>query len=299
MQIIDNTLQKFDAFQQRHTVLGFIAAVFKKQSDDQVSTKAATLTYYAFLTIFPLLMVSITVLTIVLHDNADLRQRIIHYALENFPGMGGDLQRNVSELNRAGFGLVVGIVLAVWGLQGVANNLQHTLNDLWGVPQKDRPGFLPRILRSYALLGIIALDAVATAFVTHAVFSFGIFSVVEQVFAFLAIVLLNFGVFVVVFKLGSAARLRFRDVWAGSFFTSVCWSILHETGNYLISRQLHNLSDLYGSFALVLGLLFWLYLMSQVLLLAVEIDVVLVKRRWPTRLFTPPATPAPSSFAKQ
>src|SRR5207237_2144885 len=66
-----------DRLQRRHGVLGFPYAVVKKYGDDEGGREAALITYYGFLSIFPLLLLGVAVLSRVLADHPDLRQRLL------------------------------------------------------------------------------------------------------------------------------------------------------------------------------------------------------------------------------
>ena len=104
-------LDRIDAFQQRHRFPGFIFAVLKKFGDDSAGSLSALITYYAFLSLFPLLLVLVTVLGYVLHGNQDLQRRIIDSALGDFPVIGQQLRDNISSVKGNGIGLVVGILV--------------------------------------------------------------------------------------------------------------------------------------------------------------------------------------------
>src|SRR5579859_2745088 len=81
----------FDRFQQRHGWLGFPFAVLQKYADDQGGYLAATITYYGFFAIFPLLLVLTTVLGFVLRGHRHLQQSIVNSALGQFPIIGRSL----------------------------------------------------------------------------------------------------------------------------------------------------------------------------------------------------------------
>ena len=78
-------LKQFDEYQQSHPWLGFPYAVAKKYGDDQAGNQAALITYYGFLSLFPLLLVAATVLGIVLAHSPNLQHQILNWALANFP----------------------------------------------------------------------------------------------------------------------------------------------------------------------------------------------------------------------
>src|SRR6516164_9299581 len=75
--LVNRIIAWADRLQRRHGVLGFPYAVVKKYGDDQGGREAALITYYGFLSIFPLLLVGVAVLSRVLTDHAVLRQRLI------------------------------------------------------------------------------------------------------------------------------------------------------------------------------------------------------------------------------
>src|SRR4051812_6161302 len=149
---LQRVVHRVDDQQQRHPVLAFPFAVVKKFGDDQGGNLAAMLTYYTFLSLFPLLLVLFTVLGFVLHGHPGLQQDIRDSALRDFPIIGNQLGRNVGSVRGSGLALVIGILGTLWGGMGVANAAQDALNRVWGVPIKARPGFLKRVLRSVALL---------------------------------------------------------------------------------------------------------------------------------------------------
>jgi uncharacterized BrkB/YihY/UPF0761 family membrane protein len=101
---------------------------------------------------------------------------------------------------------------------------------------------------------------------------------------------LNFGLFWLAFRLGTASDITWRQMWLGAAVSAVVWQVLQAVGTSFVSRQISHASPLYGTFAIVLGLIAWLYLEAQLTLYAVEINVVFVYRLWPRSLAPPPYT---------
>ena len=120
MQLVDRTLDRIDAWQQRRRVPSFVVAVVKKYGDDRGGHLAALVTYYGFLSLFPLLLVLVTVLGFLLHDNPSLRHDLLDSALADLPIVGQQLRRNVHAMGGNGLGLVIGLLGLVWGSLGVA-----------------------------------------------------------------------------------------------------------------------------------------------------------------------------------
>src|SRR4051812_2321360 len=150
---LQRVVHRVDDQQQRHRPLAFSYAVVKKFGDDQGGNLAAMLTYYTFLSLFPLLLVLFTILGFVLHGHPGLQDDVRTSALSQFPIIGDQIGRNVTSVRGSGAGLAVGLLGTLWGGMGVANAAQDALNRVWEVPVKQRPPFVKRLLRSAAMLG--------------------------------------------------------------------------------------------------------------------------------------------------
>src|SRR6266498_5469892 len=109
MNAIERNIRRIDAFQQRHPALAFPFGVVKKFGDDQAGNLAALIAYYGFFSLFPLLLVFVTVLGFVLEGNSDLQDSILHSALAQFPVIGDQIRSNVHSLSGSGLSLAVGI----------------------------------------------------------------------------------------------------------------------------------------------------------------------------------------------
>ena len=103
-----------------------------------------------------------------------------------------------------------------------------------------------------------------------------------------------FWLLVWVIKFGTSAKQPLRRIWRSVLVAVVSLSILQSLGGLILTRELQHLGTLYGTFALVLGIIFWLYLQTQLLLFALEIDSVRAFKLWP-RSMQPPLTPADES----
>ena len=162
---IEQVLRAADRFQQRHGALGFPVGVVKKFGDDQADKHAALLAYYAFISLFPLLLVFVTVLGYTLADNPGLQQRLIDTVIARFPGFGPQLQGSIRTIRGSGIGLVIGVFGTLWGRLGITQSAQDAMNAVWNVPRKDRPNWWLRLGRS---LGSLLLNLLLlTAFDSH------------------------------------------------------------------------------------------------------------------------------------
>ena len=104
--------------------------------------------------------------------------------------------------------------------------------------------------------------------------------------------LLNFALFLLAFRILPAADVSWSDVRTGAIIGAGAWTILQAVGGYYVGHQLNGASSTYGTFAIVIGLLAWMYLGAQITLYAAEINVVKVHRLWPRGMVQPPLTEA-------
>lgn len=278
-------LRVLDRYQRRHAWVGFPYAVVKKFGDDEGGNLAALLAYYAFLSIFPLLLTGVTVLGFVLHGNPEAQARVLDSALTQIPVIGEQLE--VGSLDKSGIALVIGLAGALWGGMGVANAAQRALNQVWEVPKRSLPGFVPRVLRSLGLL-ILGGSAVGlTTFLSSIGSSSDTLGVVVRVAAFTASIVVNIALFAVAFRVLTVRDVSWRQLLPGAVMAGVAWQVLQAVGGLIVQHQLDGMSETYGTFAIVLGLLSWLYLQARIVLLAAEVNVVLASDLWPRGLGKP------------
>jgi uncharacterized BrkB/YihY/UPF0761 family membrane protein len=102
----------------------------------------------------------------------------------------------------------------------------------------------------------------------------------------------NSVLFIVVFRLTTPRSIAMHDLLVGAVVAGVAYTILLAFGTALVQHQLRNSEAVYGQFAFVLGLIFWLYLVFQVVLYAAEVNVVRARRLWPRSIVQPPLTDA-------
>jgi YihY family inner membrane protein len=282
---LGDRLHDLDRVQQERPRLGFVAAVIKKFGDDQAGQLAALISYYAFVSIFPLFLVLVTVLGFVLQGNPAEQERILNGALGQFPILRDQLK--LHSLKGSGVALAVGVAGSLLAGMGVTSAAQNALNRIWDVPIKRRPNFLFSRLRSLGMLAVLGtmtiLSTVAAGFVGAA--SHGTVAVLAGI---LVAFLLNLAVFMIAFKLLTAVELSWRELLPGVIVAAVFWQLLQHLGGYYIEHELKRTGPLYGVFAFVLGLLAWLYLGAQMTIFAAEINVVKVRRLWPRSFFSDP-----------
>ncbi|MBC7633421.1 MAG: YihY/virulence factor BrkB family protein [Flavobacterium sp.] len=281
---------RLDGFQRSHPVVGFPLAVFYKYFDDQGAYLSAIITYYAFIAIFPLLLLATSILGFVLRGNPELQQTLLNSALSQFPIIGEQLGKPES-LTGSTSAIVVGSLAATYGAMGLGQAAQNAANIAWSVPRNSRANpFLLRF-RSLVLLliggiGILVL-AVVTSVLANPDALGGELAPTLGLLIRAAGSLLTLAIFAALFRLVSADRAGWRSVLPGAIVTTVLWQGLQYFGNTYVREVIGKASTMNQTFALVLGLLAFIYIASIMVVMGLEVNVVLRRHLYPRALLTP------------
>ncbi len=281
MESLKWPLKKLDRLQQRFKPTAFAVAVIKKYNDDDGGRLAALITYYGFLSLFPLLLVATSAIHLFLGNFEQLQTRVIDGINTYFPAIGETLQESIQGFHRSGLALVFGVLITIYGARGGAATIRFTFNQIWEVPKEKKLTFPLSVMHSLltVLVGCGGLLLAAglssyAAGLTDAL----VYRLIPLTVSFLVLV----GAFYLVFSLSiNSTEPTRKDLLVSAIAAATGVQILQLIGGYLVTHQLKSLSNLYGTFALVLGLLFWIYLQVQVLLLAAFAGAVHARKLWP------------------
>lgn len=281
---------RLDAFQRRHRWAGFPIAVVYKFVDDQGAYLAALVTYYGFVALFPLLLLLASLLGFLLQGDTDLQARILDSALTQFPIIGEELD-DPQGLRGSGVALAVGGLGALYGASGVAQALQNAMNVAWAVPRHRRPNPFKARVRSLAMISLGGLAVLATTVLSALGSSAGALGVDlggwSPALVALGAIVVNAGVFVAVFRVSTARPTTIGGLLPGAVFAAAVWQLLQLFGTAFVTEVVQGAGATYGVFALVLGLLAWIFLAAVGVVLSAEINVVRVKGLYPRSLLTP------------
>jgi YihY family inner membrane protein len=276
----------FDQFQRRNQAAGFPLAVLYKYFDDSGPYLAALITYYGVVSLFPILLLMSTVLGVVLVNHPHLQHQVINSALAQFPVVGNDLG-TPKRLSGGAAGVVLGIIGALYGGLGVGQAVQYAMNTAWRVPRNSRPNPLKSRGRSVVLLLVAGLSVIATTVLPTVASAVGAFGWVSQAGVVIGSVVVNSAVFLFVFRFATVRPVSLRDVAVGAVIAAVGWQVLQSFGSLYVNHVVRDASATNGVFALVLGMLGFVYLAASLIMLCVEINVVRVDRLHPRSLLTP------------
>jgi membrane protein len=277
-------VHRFDRFQQRHKGWAIPMAVIRKFSNDQAGNLAALIAYYAFFSIFPLLLVFTTVLGFVLQGDSHFARSVENSVIGRFPIVGSQISGHA--LKGKVTALVIGLLGSLWGGLGVTNAAQNAFNRVWAVPFKHRPNYFQARLRGLLLIMSLGVMFVLSVAITGFVTAIG--GPLVVVGGYVLSLLLNFGLYVAAFRFLTAVTVPTRSLWLGAAIAAVFLEILQLVGGIYVKHVVSHASNTYGTFATVIGLLVWLHLIAQLTLYSVEINVVVVRHLWPRSLLGPP-----------
>ncbi|MGB5952466.1 MAG: YihY/virulence factor BrkB family protein [Ornithinimicrobium sp.] len=283
-------VERLDAAQRDRNWVSFPVAVIYKYVDDQGVFLAALITYYGFLSLFPLLLLFASFLGFALQSEPELQARLLETAVGQFPVIGAEVT-NPEGLEGSTAAVAVGVLIALYGASRVSHATQHAMNVCWGVPRHRRPNPITARVRSavliaiaaVALLGSTALSALGSSAEAYGLQVGGVTAGVLLAASMMMIATF----FALGMRLSTTRELSWSQVLPGALVAAVGWQVMQSFGATYVGQVVNTTNDTYGVFALVLGLMAWLFVVASILMLAVEINVVLVKGLYPRALLAP------------
>ena len=265
-------------------------AVVYKYFDDQGNYLAAILTYYAFIAIFPLLLLASSIFGFVLQGRPELQQEVLNSTLSQFPIIGDQLGRP-EGLQGSTAGVVVGALTALYGSLGLGTAIQNAMNVAWSVPRNSRPNPILLRLKSLLLvvtagLAVITVTVLSTLVSNTTVLDGSLNVWVRWLVQILTVVVIGL-MLTLLFRVAAARRHSWSSAAPGAFTLAVLWQVLQYIGAWYVTHVLGETSSMNKTFALVLGLVGLLYIAAMMGILGMEVNVVLARRLWPRALLTP------------
>lgn len=289
MQPVKRLVLALDRWQRRNRVAGPAYAVIKKFGDDQANLYVVTLGWYGFTAIYPLLLAIVTIFGFLGSAMGDGIVSTLH----QFPVIGADFTPGKGGviLHGSVAGLVIGLLGLLYGAQGVTQTAQQTMAQIWNVPQMQRAGFLPRLLRSLAGLITIGaaffINALVGAFISGHGQALWLRFVLTT-----GLVALNVGLYYLSFWILTPPSVADRRFLPGAVVGAIGFTALTTLGTGLVQHQLRHASNTYGAFASVLALVTYLLLLAKLTVYAAELNPVLERHLWPRALPLAPPTEA-------
>jgi membrane protein len=267
-------------------------------SDDL--THAASIAYYALLSLFPFLLILISVLGFVT-SRSDARDATLQFVLRYFPTRLDFVASQLEALQHTKTSLsVIGVFALVWAALGFFSAITTAVNHAWRVERQR--SYLKHKLVAFLMLATACGLLAATVFIFSAAQVVGAswFHAVSTRFPSLltlrglqvswtATLSLIAGVGLIYYFIPNA-KVRFRDVWVGAMLTGLLWRVAFAGFSFYV-RDMKRFS-IHGSIGAVVAFLVWIYISSVILLYGVEFTAAYSRLRR-GRPLEAPAAPAP------
>jgi membrane protein len=272
-------LRRLDGLQRRHAALGFCHAVVRKYLDDGGPREAALITYYGFLSLFPILLLGAAVVSKVVARSPGLREELISAIVP--PMLQAGVESSVDALSQSGVALIAGSVWLAYSGTGVVFSAYLTLNHLAAVPFRDRSGVLSRCLRVFACLALILAGALVAGVLTVVTARAQVFS---RAAGLACSCLISAAVLLSVARVLLDRPAPWRSLWPAALAGGVAVTTTLNLGAVVLPRLVRGAGLVYGGFATVAGVFTLLYVLGNVLVGAAEMAAVRHARLWPRAL---------------
>jgi uncharacterized BrkB/YihY/UPF0761 family membrane protein len=261
---------KVTDLRRRNRIVDVVVEVLDGFRRHLTGRNGAVLTYYGFLTLFPLFLAASTILGIVLESKPEWEEELVGSAAESVPFIGSQIAGG--QIGTSWLALVIGLSAALWGSMKAFVGLQLAYDDTWEIPLDDRAGFVTQRIRALIGLAVIGGAQVGTVVLASIVGEAGL-PRVGQVLLILGGLAINVGVAAAMYRFLTSAVTSWSSVWPGAVFTGCVYTVIQVLGTRLTTELAK--SEEYGELGAVLALLSWLSLHAIVNLFGAEINAAL------------------------
>lgn len=292
MGVVDRVVDAADHFQRRHRATAFVVAVARSFTDCRGGAESTLVAAYGFAALFPLLLLCFTAVAVLAAGHPALQRRILESVLAEFPDLGGHLADQIHTLRaNSPAVLAVTVVTVLWGGLGLGRALVDASRRAWGLGEEPADPLWRQAFHASHVLVVVAVTVLAGAGlaglsanrVAHGFFASSVAAGGEVVLA----VAVNVAAYAWALRLLAPPGTPRRAVLPGAILGGVGWAIVQAVGAALVAHHLHRAGALYGAFAVVLALVFWINLGARLFLVATHCNVVLVTGRSPRSLRRP------------
>lgn len=265
---------------KRLKVVRLVLALNRRYGEDGGGQLAAALAYYAFLSVFPLLLLALAVVGFVLAGDAKAQAEWAARLSESVPGLGPLIADNIDSLidQRSAAG-AIGLVGLLWSGTGLTNAAGFAMSRVFRKPEVQ--GLVRKRLWSISATVGLGFAAAAGVVFSAAVGNRQAAGAIGLGLSIIAIVVsfaLDVGLFAVSYRVLTAGwGPPFRRLWAGSLLAGAGWSFLKIAGVWYATHTVARASEVYGTFGSVVGVLAVLYLAARLFLYGAELNAVLIE----------------------
>jgi membrane protein len=223
---VQEAVGQVDQFQQRHQPVAIPVAVVRKFAEDQSTNLASMIAFWAFFSLFPLLLVFVTLLGFLLPTG--IKTTVLEHVVSMVPLVDTSALHGLSG---SWWALLVGLVSALWSGLAVVRTVEVAFNAVWEIPYVKRPGLLSQLLRALGVLATIGLGLVASTLITGFVSgeSTGIdLGWPGRVAGYVVAIALDVGLFVAAFRILTNREITTRQVLPGAVLSGVLFWVLQS-----------------------------------------------------------------------
>jgi membrane protein len=278
--------QRLDQWQRRHASVALAVAVARKFADDHASGLAALIAYYAFFSLFPLLLVFVSLVGFLAEDAA-LRQDIVDSLFAEMPVIGPQVHGEVGALTGSGPALALGVAASLLGALGLTVAVARAFARVWDIPPTARAGALAARLRGLVTFLLFGATVIASTVLAGLATAGAVGDAGERLLGLAISVAFDVAIMLTLFRLGTPASVPTRALRPGVLLAAAGILVLQSIGGVYVEHTVQRASNTYGMFAAVIGLLSWLWLGGRLVMVAAELNVVLAERLWPRSLGGP------------
>lgn len=258
---------KVTSLRRRHRIVDVVIETLDGFRRHLTGRNSAVLTYYGFLTLFPLFLAATTILGIVLENKREWRDDLVGSAAESVPFIGNQIAEG--QIGTSLLALAIGLVAALWGSMKAFVGVQLAYDDTWEIPIDERASFVTQRTRALIGLAVIGGSQVATVVLASIVGQAGL-PRLGQVVLILGGLAINVGVAAAMYRFLTSADPTWSMVWAGAILTGAVYTVIQMFGAKITTELAKD--DTYGELGSVLALLSWLSLHAIVNLFGVELN---------------------------
>jgi len=257
-------------------------ATLSEFGKDDVSLLSAALTYFSFFSLFPLMLLGITLAGTMFNPD-DARNFIFTTIAQVAPGstqlLNNALTKAIENRNDAGVVALVSIAALAFTASNAFGTLYKAINRAWNT--EHRPGIIMDKVISFLLMALAGSFALATLFFSAVLTSIRAFTqesigkipgeqVFFQVLSVLGSVVLTFLVLVIMYWFIPRTKVRFKDIWVAALLVALVWTLVKELFSLYLGSSLQNFDAIYGTLGAVIILLTWIYISSMIILTGAE-----------------------------
>lgn len=272
----------FDATRARFGWFDHLVRAFTRFNEQNGNSLAGSVTYFGFLSFFPLLAVAFAILVYVVVVYPDARAEVSDALTATFPGLIGSGPGKIDLSKTAGAGIgagIVGLAGLIYSGTGWVDALRDALRAMWLQPVHKAPNIVSKklwdlvvlVAFGVALVASVSFSSLATSMTRVVLVAVGLdrvpgMGVGLRVLAVVVAIVFDAVVFAVLFGVLPGVRTPLKVLVAGSLVAATGFEILKLVGTFLIGNTTSN--PVYGAFAIMVGLLVWINFVSRSTLVA-------------------------------